>query len=538
MFKLPDRPQGKEAIEFDQDSFKSIVLLGANGSGKTRMSIWLEDTLVSTHRISAQKSLNIPEFVETNNMKSAEENFRYGTTDVTEDLAKRFQLRYRWNENPVTHLLNDFRSLLQLLYTEEFNASVRYKDSYEEGKATPPPKTKLDIIKEIWEDVFPHRKLSKGAGIIEVSLSTDPGAKYNSSEMSDGERLAFYYIGAVLCAHENATIIIDEPENHLHSSIIKKLWDKIEPYRSDCKFVYLTHDIDFAITRNEAKLIWIKSYLGNNIWDYEDVTDLKISKDIYLEIMGNRSPIIFVEGDANKSLDYRLYQELYNDYDIIPLSSCSKVIELTKSLRQIEEYYRIDVIGIIDRDRRSDEELESLKDHGIYSLEVSEIENLFLVEEIVRFMTEKESYNVEEIFSQHKEKVIQIFEGNLEKEVFDHARQQLSNKIINRLNGRLRTKEDYIEMLSTIGSSIEENTRLFDEKNAEFSSYIEAQDYSSILKVINQKDLIHKSRLAESIGLTKKGYYEKVLNILKKNDEESERLKNIFQPYINFPISI
>ena len=536
MFKLPQRPERKKAIEFDSNSFKSIVLLGANGSGKTRMSIWLGDALENVHRISAQKSLSMPEFVVTSDVKSAVQRFRYGNTDIDEDYVKRHQTRTRWNQKPVTHLLDDFGSLLQLLYTEEFNESVKYKDSYSMGRIAPPPKTKLDVIQEIWEDVFPHRKLSKKAGYIEVSLSSDPEVLYNSSEMSDGERLAFYYIGAVLCAHENATIIIDEPENHLHSSIIKKIWDKIEPYRSDCNFVYLTHDIDFAITRNEAKLIWVKGYLGNNIWDYEDVTDLEMPKEIYLEIMGNRSPIIFVEGDINKSLDYRLYQELYNDYDVIPLSSCNKVIELTKSLRQMEAYYRLDVIGIIDRDRRSTEELIALKSHGIFSLVVSEVENLFLVEEVVKYMAEKELYDSEEVFNQYKERVIQIFENNLEKEVYDHARQQLSNKIINKLNGRLKTKADYIQMLGNIESSVEENTSLFDTKHAEFLGYIERQDYNSILKVINYKDLINKAGLVDAIGLTKKGYYEKILTILKKNDEESKRLKSIFQRYIDFPL--
>ena len=38
--------------------------------------------------------------------------------------------------------------------------------------------------------------------------------------MSDGERAIFYFIGEVLCAKENSLIIIDEPENHLHKSIL------------------------------------------------------------------------------------------------------------------------------------------------------------------------------------------------------------------------------------------------------------------------------------------------------------------------------
>ena len=64
--------------------------------------------------------------------------------------------------------------------------------------------------------------------------------------MSDGEKLVFYLIGAVLCAPENALLIIEEPEVLLHDSIKNPLWDEVEAMRPDCTYVYLTHDIDFA----------------------------------------------------------------------------------------------------------------------------------------------------------------------------------------------------------------------------------------------------------------------------------------------------
>lgn len=61
---------------------KSIVLVGANGSGKTRMSIWIDENNrdLNIHRISAQKSLNIPEFVSPSELENAKEKFLYGRT--------------------------------------------------------------------------------------------------------------------------------------------------------------------------------------------------------------------------------------------------------------------------------------------------------------------------------------------------------------------------------------------------------------------------------------------------------------------------
>lgn len=62
----------------------------------------------------------------------------------------------------------------------------------------------------------------------------------------------FYLIGEVLCAPENSIIIIDEPEMHIHVSLIKHLFDLIETERPDCAFIYLTHSMDFAFSRQSA----------------------------------------------------------------------------------------------------------------------------------------------------------------------------------------------------------------------------------------------------------------------------------------------
>ena len=59
----------------------SIVLIGANGAGKTRMSVWIdeENREFNVHRISAQKNLNMPQKVSPTELESAEELFTYGS---------------------------------------------------------------------------------------------------------------------------------------------------------------------------------------------------------------------------------------------------------------------------------------------------------------------------------------------------------------------------------------------------------------------------------------------------------------------------
>ena len=65
---------------------QSIVLLGANGAGKTRMSVWIDENNpeLNIHRISAQKSLNMPEYVSPTELKKAEEYYVYTLVSLME----------------------------------------------------------------------------------------------------------------------------------------------------------------------------------------------------------------------------------------------------------------------------------------------------------------------------------------------------------------------------------------------------------------------------------------------------------------------
>ena len=86
--KIPNL-QGKENYIEDKSS---IILIGANGAGKTRMSVWIDENNpeINIHRISAQKSLNLPKMVRPTEIQAAEEEFLYGTTAENKDWLVRY----------------------------------------------------------------------------------------------------------------------------------------------------------------------------------------------------------------------------------------------------------------------------------------------------------------------------------------------------------------------------------------------------------------------------------------------------------------
>jgi hypothetical protein len=115
------------------------------------------------------------------------------------------------------------------------------------------------------------------------------------------------------------------------------------------------------------------------LWEWSEVhDDLGLPEELIFELYGSRKKVLLVEG-SNSSHDVRLYKNVFSDFFVKPCGSCENVITYTKALRLNKEFHQLEVIGLIDRDRRTDDEISSLKENGIFCLKVAEGENLFAV---------------------------------------------------------------------------------------------------------------------------------------------------------------
>ena len=72
-------------------------------------------------------------------------------------------------------------------------------------------------------------------------------------------------------------------------------------------------------------------------------------------MLGSRRPLLFVEGDET-SYDTAIYTALYPKELVVPRQSCEKVVEATKSMHSLSALHNLSVRGLVDRDRRGDEE--------------------------------------------------------------------------------------------------------------------------------------------------------------------------------------
>ncbi len=512
------QPNSNPTIDFNQ-----LVVVGANGSGKTRFGSNIEHRYnQKTHRISAQKSLSMPDFVTTKSKEVAEGEFLYGgwSKDSSDWYKSHGWLQQRWGNNQNTFLLNDYEKLMVLLHTEEFEQALSYKEN---GGIK--PDTKLDKIQRIWEIVLPHRKLRKKAGVIETYPTGQEASSYNASQMSDGERVIFYLIGEVVCAPLNSIIIIDEPEMHIHRSLVKTLFDLIEIERPDCSFVYLTHDIDFAFTRQNAVKIWAKSY-DNNVWDYEVLDEeMPIPEQLYLEVLGSRKPIIFLEGESS-SIDYELYEQVFSEFTVKPLGSCEKVIQTVKSFNEQNTFHHLNSYGIIDRDRRPHNDLIKLNSKNIWVLDVAEAENLLLEENIVKAIAIHMGRNADEVFQQVKGNLINFFSSQIEAQILLHFKEIVRRIYLGLTNFAEKEIGLVISEIDTTFASIDKQ-KIYDDTKSEFEAVIATKDYNAILRLFNLKNaLIPQSKVCDLTGIKNKEEYLKlVISLLKRNDAISITIK-------------
>lgn len=505
------------------NSEQNFVIVGANGSGKSHLGAWIEKQNINgcVLRISAQRALSIPENITITSEESAWNKIYYGNA---EDQNKGY--KWSWGKEYTTKLVNDYGSVLSGIFARQNKENAAYvKDCREREKQdmekADVPFMVTDKIIQIWDSVFPHRTISLEDAKIKAIYNTD--TEYHAKDMSDGECVAIYLIGQCLIAPQNTVIVVDEPEIHLHKSIMFKLWDKIEEFCTDKILVYITHDLDFAASRKEATKIWVKSYNGKDKWELSVLPpEDEIPDSLMFEVLGNRKPILFVEGERG-SYDNQLYPYIYENYSVIPCHECSKVIEMTKAFNNehIRGLHNYEIKGLIDHDYLTEEEVISYKTANIYTLSVAEVENLYLSETLIKIVADNQVLNPLEIFNQVKEFLFNEFRKEYDLQLTSMCAKEIRHK----LQCYTKPKENSLDALKSqldiVKSSINIE-EIYQNRKNEIDQILDNEDYDGLLKIYNRKSL--HERISSILKLSSKEYPNLILRLL-KTDKKDEIIK-------------
>jgi len=495
---------------------KTTIIIGANGSGKTRLAVYLEEQLGErAHRIAAHRALNLNPNIEKIPEVKAKQGLFYGNPEWATDISQRKSAR--WNNKSSTYLLNDFDRLIQYLFAQQNNLAVENHQKRNRGEEITNSKTKLDILQEVWERLLPLKKLHITADDIRVSSIGIESADYSASEMSDGERAVFYILGQVLSANEDSILIFDEPELHIHKSIISNLWDEIEKLRPDCSFLMITHDIEFAATRVAKKYV-IRNYYSDPAWDISEIPDSELDEQTITLILGSRKPILFIEGEKT-SLDMETYRLCYPEWTVIPKGSCKDVIQAVSSLRKLNEdmpILNIKCAGIVDRDTRDSSQIQELEEKGIKVLPCSEIENIFSLSSVANEVLKIEGFTNSKLTNEQEQFKVELL-GHIKNELSDD---KLEKFVVKRIHRRIDTYLKNIDLSSAQNSNemkdklISEVSFLTDSKinewisemRNEIQACINNEDIDGLLCIYENKGLLAKT--ASILAGTSKSNFE------------------------------
>ena len=510
---LPRRRDGHKPTVLTIEPHQCVLIVGANGAGKTRFTHATAQSIGRlAYPVSALDAL-------------------YHRYEAAEQLPEPLRRRLNPAIISVSERSASHPTILDLLLSQLMNDEmvnlIGYKLALADHRNARLRRTRLDNVIELWQDVFPGNRVLIDSGKILFARGVDVNA-YSALRLSDGEKAVLYYAAAVLYAPENSFIFVEAPEMFLHPSLTASLWNRLENARADCTFVYTTHDTEFASSRNGAPVVWVRDCdPADESWDYDILPPHSgLTQELYITLIGARKPVLFIEGDSERSIDAKLYPLIFPDYNVRSLGSCNKVIEATRTFNDLSTLHKLESYGIVDRDRRDDNEVGYLRRKNIMVPDVAEIENMLLLEDIITAMASSRGHSPTRALAKVKKAVIGMFKADLHQQALMHARHRVKRTMEYRVDSRspdIATFENHLR-----GLFDEINPRkIYEDFCVEFHRYVDTSDYNAVLRVYNQKSMLPGCNVAQLCGFSgKEEYIEGILDVLRNESSYAEAIRN------------
>ena len=176
-------------------------------------------------------------------------------------------------------------------------------------------------------------------------------------------------------------LLIDEPERHLHRSIIVPFLAALFAQREDCTFIVSTHELALPAANPSASVLMVRSckWAGNRAgsWDIDLLEpNNRLPEELRLAVLGSRRKVLFLEGTGT-SLDLPIYNALFPDISVAASGTSTDVQRAVEGMRTSHDLHHIDAYGLIDRDGRSQEAVDALSHRAVFALDVYSVESLY-----------------------------------------------------------------------------------------------------------------------------------------------------------------
>ena len=497
-----------------------MFVLGANGTGKSTLMHRLYSNNSGNARwISAHRQTWFE-----SSMPELSSRSRWDTQRNLQQTDMQPQARwmdYAGSTRPNIAMFDLIQK--QNLQDREIASAVRGGEPGKAHKLAQENKNPLETLNEML--TFANLPISVSLGDNDEVLATRNNCEpYSIAEASDGERNVILITAEVLTVSPGTLILIDEPERHLHRSIISPLLNGLFSERKDCTFVISTHDVNLALDNATSQVLLMRgcTYQGKTPqvlnWDADLVESYNaIDEELNKQILGSRRDVIFVEGETS-SLDLPLYSLIFPDVSVIPKGSRKNVEDAVGSIRASEQLHWIRAYGIVDSDGQEKDQVEQFFETGVYPIDPYSVESIYYDLKIQGEVAKRRTNITGDDVSSRLEpartaaiKAIKENVGNLSKRTAER-----------------KLREDIFKHLPTSKSSPFEGPlvinldapAILEQERQSLEKALAANDLEAIISRYPVRETPALARIATQLGFDNRKEYEKAVLQLLKEDEE------------------
>jgi energy-coupling factor transporter ATP-binding protein EcfA2 len=352
------------------------VILGANGTGKSKIigALIQQAALFGSGRpvvyVEGGRVVNPADTVQDINSQRVTEK------QLLEAHKKRCRGKLQTRVSSAFQVLGRVGRLRK---DEHYEELLKWVSS---GCVGPPPeqgKPQLNNLFTLFTTIFPQIAITVDTA--RKIVCSKGGSVYKPSELSDGEKQVLCLLAdIVFLADANSVVLIDEPELNLNPRLACSVWDTIESSRPNALFIYASHCLSFAL-RSSVDTVVVLGEQRTSPVVISDVRD--IDSGVLAEFLGAVPGILVadravaIEGNED-SFDNGFYNWLVDDKTVAvaPMGDCEQVRAAATQQRLWDRLAtRTNIIGIVDRDFRSDAELNQLAKDSCIVLDYHEAES-------------------------------------------------------------------------------------------------------------------------------------------------------------------
>ncbi len=509
------QPDGT-TLEIGVDNGEVLFLLGANGTGKSSlMQRFYSQNHESAKRISAHRQT----WLASNDLamspmerRNTERNIR----NTDNNINARYREEYAQQRSSI--------ALYDLVDAENVRAR---------GIAGAVDEDNITLAKQLAQHDAPLKTINSLLRVSNIPIEIwveaneqvrarkNAGEPYGIAELSDGERNALIIAATVLTANKGSIFLIDEPERHLHRSIISPLLTALFAERADCAFVVSTHDLLLPLDNPAARNLLVRScqYQAQGVvsWDADLLpVEAPIDDRLKEDIIGARRRILYVEGNES-SLDRPLYGLIFPDISVVPKESCRAVELAVRGIRGAQELHWLEAWGLVDGDSRSAEASEKLRQEVIFALPFHSVEALYYHPDVLKPVALRAAALTGGDGEKTFQDAIDAALTSLTANHVSHLSVRAAEKSVReRIFASLPTRQD-IEGGISININVDVSAT-FSAEEARLRDAIAERDFVKILSLYPVRETAMLGILATKLGFRGRSDYEKAVRKLLVDD--------------------